>query len=86
MPLSLVARPKNSAQTRPINVSITQEIYDVLERLSRSGLSGKSPADTAEEMIRRGLESLVGEDFYREAILMPKTIVPRRGAKSGKRR
>jgi hypothetical protein len=66
-----VARPKNSTTTHPISVSITQEIYEVLERLSRSGRSGKSPPDTAEELIRRGIESLAGSDFYREVILQP---------------
>ena len=64
-----VPRPKNSAKTHPITVSITQEIFAVLERLSRSGRSGKSPSDTAEELIRRGIESLAAADFYREIIM-----------------
>jgi hypothetical protein len=67
MPL-FVPRPKNIAKTRNITVAITPELYDALERLSKTGLVGKNPIDTAEEMLRRGVEGFAGGDFYKEAL------------------
>jgi hypothetical protein len=57
----------------------------VLDALSESGLSGKGPSDTAEQMIRQGLASLVRDDFYRDVILAAKKGARRRSSKSVKR-
>lgn len=61
-----MARPRNTAGTRSITVAITPELYGVLERLSKTGLIGKNPIETAEEMLRRGIETFAGGEFYRE--------------------
>lgn len=63
-----MARPKNTAKTRQITVPITPELYEALERLSKTGLVGKNPIETAEEMLRRGIEAFAGGDFYKEAL------------------
>jgi hypothetical protein len=39
-----------------------------LERLSKTGLIGKNPIETAEEMLRRGIEAFAGGDFYKRAL------------------
>jgi hypothetical protein len=49
---------------------IAVRIYDALERLSKTGLVGKNAIDTAEEMLRRGVEAFAGGDFYKEASIL----------------
>jgi hypothetical protein len=64
-----MARPKNTAKTRSLILAITPELYEMLERLARTGLIGKNPNETAENMLQRGLEGFMGGDFYKQALL-----------------
>jgi hypothetical protein len=57
-----MARNRNTVGTKPITVSITPQVHAALERLTQTGFSGKNAAETAGEMIRRGLESVSGGD------------------------
>jgi hypothetical protein len=64
-----VPRPKNTAKTRTLILAITPELYEILEKLARTGLIGKNPNETAENMLLKGLEGFLGGDFYKEALL-----------------
>jgi hypothetical protein len=51
-------RKKNIVTTRAVTVALTPQVYEALNRLTETGFSGKNVAETAAEMIRRGLESV----------------------------
>jgi hypothetical protein len=52
-----MARPRKSLKTKRISVVVTEQVYRVLIQLTATGHSGKSYTETAEEMIRRGIDA-----------------------------
>jgi hypothetical protein len=53
-----MARPKNTTETVQITISTTQQVKDLLELLSRSGLYGKNAADTAHALLKEKIRDL----------------------------
>jgi hypothetical protein len=54
-----MARKPNSVTTVTVTISTTEGILDYLEDLVSGGLFGKNPAEAAERLVARGLESLL---------------------------
>ncbi len=54
-----MARPKNTAETVQVTVSVTKRIRAYLEILAEEGLSGKSAAETANTLIAERIRELV---------------------------
>jgi len=55
-----VSKGKNLIKTKPVTVAVNTRVYEVLEDLTRNGFWGKNVAETAEELIRRGITTLEG--------------------------
>ena len=53
-----MARQKNSVETVQITLSVTAAIRDFLDELSQSGFYGKTPAETAAELLRAKLREI----------------------------
>ncbi len=53
-----MARPKNTTGTVQITISTTQQVKDLLELLSKSGLYGKNAADTAHALLTEKIRDL----------------------------
>ena len=51
-----------------MTVSVSPQIYEALERLSETGIAGRSPAAVAEMMITDHIKALIGEDCLRDHI------------------
>lgn len=51
-----MSRPKKVLTTKRISIVVTTQVYKILAQVTADGYSGKSVTETAEEMIRRGLE------------------------------
>ena len=54
-----MARKRNSVSTVTITISTTEGIQQYLEDLVSGGLFGKNPAEAAERLVARGLETLM---------------------------
>ena len=63
-----MARPKNTLKTVQITISTTEQVKDVLETLTNSGMYGKNSADTAQRLM---LERI--RDLQRDG-MAPKTL------------
>jgi len=50
-------RGNNPVGTKTVTVSVTPWVFDLLGAIAKSGVSAKSQAGVAEEMIRIGLNS-----------------------------
>ena len=53
-----MARLKNSVDTKQITLSVTPAIFDSLEKLSVTGYYGKTPSETAAELLREKLREM----------------------------
>jgi hypothetical protein len=64
-----VPKGKNLVKTEPVTVAISAEIYATLERFSKTGYVGKNPAETAGNMIMRGIAAATqGDDLIATAL------------------
>jgi hypothetical protein len=52
-------RKPNSIKTAPITISTTPPIVEYLEDLVDTGFYGKTPADAAERLVGRSIQSLI---------------------------
>ena len=53
-----MARPKNSTETVQITLSITPQVKELLEELSKSGFYGKNAAETAHGLLKEKIRDL----------------------------
>ncbi len=53
-----MARPKNTLKTVQITISTTEQVKDVLEALTSSGMYGKNAADTAQRLMLERIREL----------------------------
>jgi len=59
-----MAKGKNLVKTEPVTVAISAQIYATLESFSKTGYVGKNPAETASNMILRGIAAATqGDDL-----------------------
>jgi hypothetical protein len=56
-----MARKPNNVATVTITISTTERVQQYLEELVSGGLFGKNPAEAAERLVARGLETLLRE-------------------------
>lgn len=56
-----MAKPPNTIGTIQITISTTQPVQGYLERLVLTGFYGKNPAEAAERLLTRTLETLIKE-------------------------
>lgn len=52
-----MARVKNAVKTVQITVSVTEQMFDLLGKVARSGYSARTEAAVAEEMLRKGMNA-----------------------------
>ncbi|MDC0276153.1 MAG: hypothetical protein ACKVJU_09315 [Verrucomicrobiales bacterium] len=53
-----MARPKNTLKTVQVTISTTEQVKDVLEALTNSGMYGKNAADTAQRLMLERIRDL----------------------------
>jgi len=53
-----MAKPNNTIGTVKITISTTRPVQTLLEKLVLTGFYGKNPAEAAERLLARGIESL----------------------------
>lgn len=52
-------RKPNAHKTERITINVTPQIRSYLERLVERGLYGKTPTEVAQNMVARGIESVI---------------------------
>ena len=52
-------RKPNLHKTERVTINVTPQIRDYLQRLVERGLYGKTPTEVAQNMVARGIESVV---------------------------
>lgn len=52
-------RKPNAHKTERITINVTPQIRSYLQRLVERGLYGKTPTEVAQNMVARGIESVV---------------------------
>jgi hypothetical protein len=60
-----MARRPNNRPTKTITVSTTPGVVEYLLRLVATDLYGKNPAEAAERLITRGIESLIKDGILK---------------------
>jgi hypothetical protein len=53
-----MGRVDKPLKTQRLTIVVTQEVHDALVALTDGGFAGKSKTETAEEMVRRGIEAV----------------------------
>lgn len=54
-----MSRSPNSYESRPLPLRTTPHVLRYLELLVETGIFGKTPAEVAEELVRRGIQDLL---------------------------
>ncbi len=60
-----MARRPNNVETKVVTLSTTPHVKAYLAALVSTGLYGKNPADAAERLLARGIESLIREGILK---------------------
>ena len=50
-------RPQKTLKTKRISLVVTEQIYKTLLQMTATGNAGKTYTETAEEMVRRGIDA-----------------------------